>query len=150
MPLDLTEFITQSLSPALAISASGMLSLGMHNRLSILGGRVRQLNREIITESGSHRVANLKEQVKLFIQRAVILRNSLFLLYAAICLMVLTAVSLAFKELGVLWSELIPMATFLGGLSLIFSAVVLEAWEVLLILRTLELDVAGIRDAATE
>jgi hypothetical protein len=142
---ELNEFITQALSPALAISASGMLTLGMHNRLSVLGGRVRQLNREILELSDPVRIANLQNQVVTFIQRAKLIRNSLFLLYAAICMMVLTAFGLAISDLDIMHAQNIPIVTFLIGLGLIFVAVVMEALEVLLILRTLHLDVEGIQ-----
>jgi hypothetical protein len=143
MTIVLTEFITQSLSPALAISASGMLALGMHNRLSILGGRVRQINKDLRDESSPIRQDNLNQQIQLFVKRARILRDALFFLYAAICLMVITAVALAFESLHWINTSLVAMISFLLGLGLIFWAVLLEAWEVLLILQTLEVDIQG-------
>jgi hypothetical protein len=143
MPIVLTEFITQSLSPALAISASGMWALGMHNRLSILGGRVRQINKDLRDETSPIRQDNLNQQIQLFVKRARILRDALFFLYAAICLMVMTAVALAFESLHWINASLVAMISFLLGLGLIFWAVLLEAWEVLLILQTLEVDIQG-------
>lgn len=146
--IEFNAFITQSLSPALAISASGMLSLGMHNRLSVLGGRVRQLNRELAQTDDPARITNFKKQIGLFSQRAQLIRNALFLLYAAICLMVLTAFALAMTDLSVLHDDWpVPIVTFLSGLGLIFWAVILEAREVLLILKALDLDIAGFAES---
>lgn len=142
--IEFNTFITQALSPALAISASGMLTLGMHNRLSVLGSRVRQLNRELALIDNPARLANFKQQIILFTERAALIRNALFLLYAAICLMVLTAFALAMQDLSVLnenWP--VPVVTFLLGLAFIFWAVIIEAYEVLLILKALDLDIAG-------
>ncbi|MBY0405376.1 MAG: DUF2721 domain-containing protein [Cyanobacteria bacterium] len=143
--IELKTFITQSLSPALAISASGMLTLGMQNRLSTVGTRVRQLNREIILLNNPTRSQNLTDQIQLFLMRGVLIRNALFLMYSAICLMVFTAFALALSDLGIFnpaWK--IPIWTFLMGLGMILVAVVIEAFEVLLILKALKLDGKGI------
>jgi polyferredoxin len=146
----LNTFITQALSPALAISASGMLALSMNNRIGVLGSRVRELDRTIHTGQHSpERLRNLKLQVKYFVRRARLLRNGLLCLYMAVVMMVLTAFGLALSNLPVSMqyltgsvSQYLPVATFLVGLLFILVGVVLEAVEVLLLLNALKLDVA--------
>lgn len=140
--IELTHFITQALSPAVAMSATGLLVMGLHNRISVLGGRVRQLNRELTPDSPREHVENVHRQVEMFMQRARVFRNRLFLLYAALGSLVFTAFAIAMVELGILpkdWN--LPVASFLLGLVLIFVATLLEAREVTLNLRTLKLDI---------
>lgn len=142
---ELNTFITQTLAPALAISATGMLTLGMQNRLSVLASRVRELNREIIAEVIPDRTENLRQQVALFIQRGTLIRNALFLLYASIGLLIVTAFALALTDLEILRTEWrVPVITFLLGLGLILIAILIEVYEVLLMLKTLHLDVESV------
>lgn len=148
---ELNTFITQTLAPALAISATGMLTLGMQNRLSVLASRVRELNREIIAEVIPARTENLRQQVALFIQRGTLIRNALFLLYASIGLLIVTAFALALTDLDILQTEWrVPVITFLLGLGLILIAILIEVYEVLLMLKTLHLDVESVSLSLSE
>ncbi len=141
---ELNTFITQSLSPALAISATGMLALGMHHRMTVLGSRIRELNKGIAAETDPARIANYRQQIGMFLKRGFLIRNALFLLYTALGLMVLTAVALALTELTVFQRDwFVPIVTFLLGLFLILAAVVIESFEVLLMLKALRMDISA-------
>jgi hypothetical protein len=142
MAIELKEFISQSLSPAIAISGVGLLTLGLSNRIATLGLRIRQLNRELKqADSGSHR-DNLRQQILLFMHRARAVRNSLFLLYTAIGLIVTTEVAIAMRELGMAAiHNSFPIFSFLLALVVIFIAVIFEAYETILNVHSLDLDV---------
>jgi hypothetical protein len=133
--------IVQSLSPAVAISGAGLLTLGLLNRLSHLGTRVRQLNKEYrdSDETAQTRI-NINEQIQLVLDRARMVRNALVMLYVAIGSMVLTAFSLAMGELGLL-PKGAAIGFFLCGLGGIFIAVLQEVLEVTLALKALKKDI---------
>jgi len=141
--VELNAFIAQSLSPALAISGAGLLTVGLQNRIGMLGSRVRELNREHARHHHKHPIArNIKQQLKQFVFRIQLVRNSLFSLYAAIGLMVLTAFELAIITLPVFslpyWC---PIFTFLGGLLWILIATIMEGIELAMVLKTVQLDI---------
>jgi Protein of unknown function (DUF2721) len=135
--------ITESLAPAVAISGAALMTMGLLNRMSHLGTRVRQLNQTLreIPPSESARVVNVRLQSVMVMQRACMVRNALLMLYAAIGCMVLTAFSLALTELHWVPVDIrLPIWTFLLGLFSILLAVVQEMFEVLLALKALTLD----------
>ena len=140
--MDLNTFISQCLAPAVAISGIGMITLTLSNRMSTIGTRIRQLNREMTGVPHPEDAKNLRCQVENFLRRARIIRNAIFLLHAAIGLMVLTAFGIAAQELHILEQpQAFSIATFLGGLLLTFIAVLMEAYEVGLNLQNLKLDI---------
>ncbi len=142
MLIDASQFISQSLAPAFVLSGVGLLTVGLHNRLLVIAGRIRDLNREIRnSETPLKRQANARLQVKLLIRRVHLVRNALFLLYGAMGLMVLTALFIAFHELfGTFPKANMPIWAFLSGLFFILAAVVLEAFGIVINLTTIELD----------
>jgi hypothetical protein len=134
--------IAQALAPAVAINASGLLALGIHNRISTLGSRVRELNREYSQASSPQSKENLKQQIAYFLLRGRLMRNALFLLYFAIVFMVLTACAIAGYSIApqvvhACW----PLLFFLGGLFFILIAMLLEVTEIAILLRALKLDI---------
>ncbi len=139
--IDVTAFITQSLSPAFVLSALGLLTISLHNRMLTISSRIRGINDEIRRGVSPTRFENTQLQIRLLMERVRYIRNSLFLLYGAMGLMVFTAIAIALHELGIFFPEfIVPVWAFLGGLVLMFIALLMEAWAVILNLRTLELD----------
>ena len=135
--------ITESLAPAVAISGAALMTMGLLNRMSHLGTRVRQLNQALreVPPSESARIENLRLQSSMVMQRACMVRNALLMLYSAIGCMVLTAFSLALTELHWVPGNIsLPIWPFLLGLFSILLAVVQEMFEVLLALKALTLD----------
>ena len=138
-----SSFITQTLSPALAISGIAILISGLNTRVLTLGGRVRDINhwlRQGLYPSPETQ-ANALMQVSLFLSRLRMLRNALFLLYGALSLMIMTAFAIALTQLHLIYFPHLAILTFLTGLLLVFVAVVLEALEISLNLRALKLDI---------
>jgi hypothetical protein len=134
--------ISDSLAPAVAISGAALMTMGLLNRLSHLGNRVRQLNQSLRETDDPYRLNNLNRQIAMVIARAGMVRNALILLYSAIGCMVLTAFGLALTALHVLPEAAhVPINTFLLGLFAVLLAVVVEMFEVTLALRALKLDI---------
>lgn len=142
MPLpEARAIITDSLSPALAISAIGLLIFGLNNRITTIATRVRDLNKELRQHPTPHRRENIRRQIPLFLKRARLIRNSMFLLFGALGMMVFTAATIAVTRVQFVNLDLVPVWSFLGGLFLVLVAVVIESYETIVNLRTLSLDV---------
>lgn len=139
---DTNSIITSSLAPAVALSGIGMLTLGLSNRITTVGTRVRELNRELRDYKDPERLANIRRQIPLFLRRAYLIRNALFLLLGSMGMMVFTALFIALAKLYYVEWELLPSWTFVGGLLLLLGAVIIEGVEITLNLKTLNLDVS--------
>lgn len=138
------DIITDSLAPAVALSGLALLISGLNARIAMVGTRVRELNRELrALEAGdtTGRAENIRKQIPLFLERGYLIRNAMFLLFGAVGMMVFTAFAIALTKLHYLDWQVGPSWTFLGGLILMFMAVIIEAYETILNLRTLALDV---------
>ncbi|MEM0952358.1 MAG: DUF2721 domain-containing protein [Cyanobacteria bacterium P01_H01_bin.74] len=144
--MDSTSIISDALSPVVIISGLGLLIFGMNNRLISVGSRVRQLDKEFRDIQGIpntiKRQTNIEEQLVIFIRRAKLLQNAIFLLFGALALMILTTFVIALLKLTMINWPMAPLWTFFSGLFCIFMAVVLEGYETILNIRTLSLDVA--------
>ncbi len=134
--------ITQSLSPAVAISGIGLLIFGLNNRITTAATRVRDLNRELRQTDDPGRRENIRQQIPMFLERAYLIRNAMFILFGALGMMVFTAVAIAMNKLRYTHWEMLPAWSFLGGLVLMLAAVIIETYETILNMRTLRLDVA--------
>lgn len=135
------HIITESLAPAVAVTGIALLLNGMNGRFSMAATRVRELNKELRNASGKHRTSNIKQQIPLFMRRAFMIRNSMFLLFGSLGMMVFTTASIALSRLRYLDSDMVSVWSFLGGLVMMMLAVIIEAYETILNLRTLSLDV---------
>jgi len=134
--------ITDSLAPAVAISGIGLLIFGLNNRIMSTATRVRELNRELRQGSEPERISNIRQQIPLFVKRAYLIRNAIFILFGALGMMVFTALAIAMAKLHYVEWPMVPVWTFLGGLVLMMLAVIIEAYETILNLKTLTLDVS--------
>ncbi|HEY9687369.1 MAG TPA: DUF2721 domain-containing protein [Coleofasciculaceae cyanobacterium] len=146
--LETNTVITESLSPAVAISGIGLLILGLNNRISTVGARLRDLNRELRQSHMPDRIANIRQQAELFLRRGVLIRNAIFLLFGAVGMMVFTAFALAIVRLHYVKWVNVPAWTFITGLILLLLAVIIETYETILNVKTLDLDVHSSIDIA--
>ncbi|MEB3245076.1 MAG: DUF2721 domain-containing protein [Vampirovibrionales bacterium] len=152
-PFPTTLIIQQALSPAVAMSASALLALGMHNRLSSVINRLRSLNQEArlsYQETSPAKPASplpitgsLRQQQHLLLTRGRLLRNGLLCTNAAVASLTGCAFAIALGVLGALplgdhWAA----GLFLLGLLLMAGSLVFETLEVSLLLKALKLDVA--------
>ena len=135
------DIITESLGPAVAITGIALLLNGISARFSTASTRVRELNRELLNTSDAQRIANIQRQIPFFMERVYLIRNAMFILFGALGMLVFTAVSIALAKLHFVHWEMVPVWSFLSGLVLMLIAVIIEAYETTINLRTLDLDV---------
>lgn len=141
--LDVNAVITASLTPAVGISGVVVLIFGLNNRLTTIATRVRDLNRELRQSTDARRHVNVRQQIPLFLKRAYLVRNAMFLLFGALGMMVFTAFAIALSKLHYVHWERVPAWTFLVGLLMMLTAVLIEAYETMVNLETLSLDVSN-------
>jgi len=120
------------ITPAVLISASGLLVLSTSNRLSRVVARVRNLAEKAaaINQSAGKLDEEYKkwllDQLALLARRAVLLRSALTALYLAITLFVLTSISLGILSAFSPQYGWIPVTTGLVGSGiLLFGSVLL-------------------------
>lgn len=135
------DIITESLGPAVAITGIALLLNGISARFSTASTRVRELNRELLNTSDAQRITNIQRQIPFFMERVYLIRNAMFILFGALGMLVFTAVSIALAKLHFVHWEMVPVWSFLSGLVLMLIAVIIEAYETTINLRTLDLDV---------
>lgn len=158
--MNVNIFIQQSLSPAIAISGIGLLILSLSNRIATIGSRIRQIRHDQIhyeqiqheqikalanipeTEQQHNRRDNFDRQINLFMLRARLIRNAMFLLYSAVSLIVLTEFCTALSQLPTwAWLANAAICSFLVSLLLVLAACVMEVMEVTANLETLKLEI---------
>lgn len=147
--IEANTVITESLSPAVAISGITLIIFGLNNRIATVGTRVRELNRELRLSKEPQRIANIRQQIPLFLRRAYLIRNAMFILFGSLGMMVFTAFAIAMVRLQTVQWTAFPAWTFVTGLVLMLVAVLIEAYETILNLKTLNLDVANSLDIAS-
>lgn len=142
------------LTPAVAISAVGLLLLTVSNRYSATISRVRLLNEERRRlRAAQHpqptggaanqgRLVSVSQQTQALLARMRLLRNALFCLYLAIGLFVLTSVGIGAQVVAG-WEVLRVAATaaFLGGMLAVLLAVSWATLDLRRSFRVVELDV---------
>ena len=139
--LNAVQIIQLMLSPALMISACGLLLLGINNKYSLVVNRIRLLNEEKrrllskIAESDNSiddniRLESTTVQINDLVHRSKLVRNSVLCYTAAVALFVLTSLLLgvsSFLSIGKL-NYFITTAFLLGMLS-VFVGVVFAGIE---------------------
>lgn len=112
-----TELIAASVVPMVIISACGLLCLAFYNRLGIVVARLRTLQRERLNEYKElFHLEDTKEnptkiqfveqflhtlelQTAEVLKRAIFLRNCIFCLLGAICILILTSLLVGVSSL---------------------------------------------------
>lgn len=101
-PVPLTApvgFISSALAPVLALSACAILASNTQTQYSALVDRLRELNRErrsysiepAVSEVDAQRLWSLERQIAAFFHRGRLLRNAMFLLFAAMMFLLMTS-----------------------------------------------------------
>ena len=149
--LDPSSFISAALAPMLGVSGSAVLASQTQSKYSALVDRIRGLHAErrqlaaeqVLSAQEATRIRSVERQIALLVRRARHLRDSQFLLYAAIGFLVVTSVALAAIQTlpaRTSWLTWGPRFTFLGGLTCIFVAIVHDLLEVRLAFRVIALE----------
>lgn len=135
--------ISDSLSPAVAISGILLFVFGLNNRIISVGSRIRSLNQELREGDSPMRLASVRQQIPLMMLRATLIRNAVFLLLGAVAMLILAAAAIALTRLGALKWEIVSIWSFVAGLFFILLAVSVEVFEVIINLRALNMDVSN-------
>ena len=137
-----------AVSPAILISACGLLVLSMSNRLGRAIDRARQLSRERQGGSDS-RKRNIDEQMKILTHRCGLIRSailscSICILLTAILILVLFILTSAEVDAG-----LIVAAIFCGSIVSLVVAIGFFTCDVFLALRAMETEIRTEEDAGS-
>jgi hypothetical protein len=157
--LDPSSFISAALAPMLGVSGSAVLASQTQSKYSALVDRIRGLHAErrqlsgeqVLSPQSATRIRSVERQIALLVRRARHLRDSQFLLYAAIGFLVVTSVALAAVQTlpgRTSWQAWGPRVTFLGGLACIFASIVHDLLEVRLAFRVIALELELFDDEA--
>ena len=131
------------LAPALGISATGLLLLGLTNRYSSMVNRIRLLNEEkrkymnYIVEKGellyieNVRLASITKQLKDLLYRSRLARNSILSIQSAIILFVLTSVIIGVNIFFFnYFVETLALMLFLTGMLFVLVGILFASWEI--------------------
>ena len=133
------DAVLRDLAPVLALSACAILASNAQSQYSALVDRLRELNKErrsyqiepAVSEADAQRLWSLEQQISAFFHRGRLLRNAMFLLFAAMMFLLLTSfliVSTTLFNMGFL-GVAAKWIFFLGLLS-VFMAVLCLLSEV--------------------
>jgi hypothetical protein len=161
MPLS-SEILGAMITPAVLISASGVLVLSTSNRVGRTVDRVRALAAEVerlqllpesgsvSTESKASKRKRLADQLAQLSARAVLLRSAMTALYSAIGLLVGTSILVGVVAL-LQWqySSLPVVVGFAGACALLYASLLLVREARLAVRSTLQ-EVAFAREAVLE
>ncbi len=131
-----------AVSPAIIISACGLLILSMSNRLGRAIDRARQLSRERGTAS-EPRKKNIDQQMQILLHRCGLIRTSI--LFCSICILLTAILILALFILtsAEVDAGLIVAVIFCGSIVSLAVALIFFTRDVFLALRAMETEISG-------
>lgn len=135
-----------AVSPAIIISACGLLILSMSNRLGRAIDRARQLSRERVAGTDS-RKQNIDRQMRILIHRCGLIRSSI--LFCSICILLTAILILALFILTSVEADagLIVAVIFCGSIISLAVALVFFTCDVFLALKAMETEIRGEEEA---
>jgi hypothetical protein len=148
--------ISQLLAPVVLISACGLISLALYNRLAAIVGRLRQFHHERIQQLAHLEKAGTSEQVVMqaritelqtqsdqVLRRARLVRNAVMALLACIASMLLCSLaiglSMSFRVM-----DTAALVLFVLGLLLMLFGIGLALWELADALKQVEYEESDI------
>jgi hypothetical protein len=147
------ESITSAVAPVVMVSAAGLLLLGIQTKNLHLADRLRGLTAEYRTLAGDargqERRRQIRDQLPLFTRRIRLTQRSLELLYVAMVCFVMTSLVLASGSwLGGAVVPVLAALLFLGGVSVLLVALLVEFLEMRAGLLTIGVEIEGTMKAA--
>lgn len=145
-PASVSQLIVQMVSPAVMVSACGLMLLGLGNKYARVVDRIRAFAaearslRKLGAEAGPvdvQRLRVLEVQTPDLIRRGRLLRNAVLMFYAAIFLFVMCAFVLPLTQ------SPIPLALFCAGMASVLLGTWLAWRETLLSFRLINLEIAS-------
>ena len=146
------DTITAAVAPVVMVSAAGLLFTGLQAKNFHLADRIRALAQELRGLAGEvapSRRRQLVAQIALFERRLRLNHHALELLYVAI--LCFTATSLLLMLSALAWvrapvSPALVAPVFVVGVAVLLLALLLEFLELRTGLRTIEIELEGVRD----
>jgi hypothetical protein len=147
MDTQVAQLIVQMVSPAVMVSACGLLLLGLGNRYARVVDRIRAFAAEVRQLQGvdtsaspvdAERLRVLNVQISDLFRRGRLVRNAILFCHTAICLFVVCSFVIPLTRAGV--PTLLPVALFCAGMGCVL-AMAIYAWrETMLSFRLLRLE----------
>ncbi len=132
MPPGLLGLVQSMVTPAVMISACGLLLLSVSNNLGRIVDRIRDLNTEdrgLAAEVEAVRRLSIRNQIDLLLRRALLLRNACGLLYLAVAVFALTSLCVGLSAAGHIF-EVLMLVLFVIGLATVVWAGILAYLEI--------------------
>ncbi len=132
--------IAAAVTPAVMVSACGLLALGLDNQAARMTTRMRDLAKEHRTLASDHaRRATIREQVRVLERRHAHYTRALLSNYGALLAFLLTSTSALVQTVSG-WSRTVPLALFGLGVILLVAVSVFTLFAVRLSRRAIELE----------
>ena len=132
MPPGLLNLVQSMVTPAVMISACGLLLLSISNKLGRIVDRTRELNSEdrgLSNDIEAVRRLSIRNQIDILLRRALLLRNACGLLYLAVAVFALTSLCVGLSNLARAF-EVLMLVLFVIGLATVVWAGILAYLEI--------------------
>lgn len=134
----IVQVIQQVVAPAVMVSSTALLLLGLQNKFSNLASRLRVLNHEkrlLIAKpdrdaAEENRFHNLSAQVDHLMKRACYVKNAIVLSYLGIVFFTGTSILIFLNFFTLFIPQFLTIGIFMTGLSCVFIASILMILEV--------------------
>ena len=147
MPAGLLGLVQSMVTPAVMISACGLLLLSISNKLGRIVDRIRDLNSEdrgLPADVDSVRRLSIRNQIDLLLRRALLLRNACGLLYLAVAVFALTSLCIGLSGAARVF-EVLMLVLFVVGLATVVWAGILAYLEIRLSHRAVAEEIKELR-----
>jgi|WetSurMetagenome_2_1015567.scaffolds.fasta_scaffold402625_2 hypothetical protein len=132
MPVGLLNLVQSMVTPAVMISACGLLLLSISNKLGRIVDRTRELNSEdrgLSNDIEAVRRLSIRNQIDILLRRALLLRNACGLLYLAVAVFALTSLCVGLSHAARVF-EVLMLVLFVVGLATVVWAGILAYLEI--------------------
>ncbi len=132
MPAGLLGLVQSMVTPAVMISACGLLLLSVSNKLGRIVDRIRELNSEdrgLDAEVDMVRRLSIRNQIDFLLRRALLLRNACGFLCFAVAVFALTSLCVGLSGAAYVF-EVLMLVLFVIGLATVVWAGILAYLEI--------------------
>ncbi len=143
----LLGLVQSMVTPAVMISACGLLLLSISNKLGRIVDRTRDLNSEdrgLSPDVDAVRRLSIRNQIDLLLRRALLLRNACGLLYLAVAVFALTSLCVGLSNVAAAF-EVMMLVLFVVGLAAVVWAGLLAYLEIRLSHRAIAEEIKELR-----
>jgi hypothetical protein len=135
--------IAAAVTPAVMVSACGLVALGLDNQTARMANRLRELVREFRADDAPSRRSLLAHQVRVLDRRHALYSRALLMNYGALFAFVLTSLIWLGEAFLAIPSE-IPVITFAVGVVLLAAMALLVIRSIMLARKTVKAEAADV------